>query len=228
MTFSLAEIDRTIFEYLRLGLVQAGYLPDMTQYTNQTDWDSARAALSQSLPDGMIEIFGVGTADDRDEWNGNKIVVNRTNEDNGILGGGGIEYTRNTDGTFTSQFIPQQSTNITYEVQFNAMSAAYERVISEMVTRALGIKRYINSVDNTGVLSNNKFFYLKRIQKIDSSSLHFLQKTVIFNVEDIFLTAETNILDTDIVPMNSITFRLLAVTHSDATIDTPIDVIIGA
>lgn len=228
MTFTLAEIDRAFFEYIRLEIVKAGFLPDMLLYSSQEEWDAAREQLSQTLPNGLIEIFGVGAADDRDEWTGNKIVINRTTEENSSrVGGGAIEYIRNpTTNTFTSQFIPFQATNITYEVQFNAMNVMYERIMSDIVTKALGHKGFKNSM---GAISLNidKFFYVRRLQKIDTSVLHFLQKVVIFNVEDIFLTADSEILDTDIVPMNSITFRLLSVAMSRRDTETPIDIQVG-
>jgi len=209
MTFTLAEIDRAIYEYIRLKIVEAGYLPDMTQYQTQESWDTARTLLSSTKPHGLIDIFGVGSADDRDELTANKIVINRTNEDNSTLSGGGVEYEVANNTSYKVVDLPLNATNITYEIKLNTTVVSYERIMSNIITKALGMTPALKSINDDGSFSS-KDFYIKRQQKIDSSSLYFLQKIFIFKVLDVFLSSEEELNTNTVSSINSITFTIAA------------------
>lgn len=214
--FTYEEIDRAIFEHIRLGVVEAGYLPDINLSATESLWIAARDALRASLPDKeLIEVFGVSTSDDREEYTTSKILINRTDEMPGIVAGGGVEYEAVSNG-FIQQKVPTSSTDITYEVIFNASSVKYERIISNILNKKFGKRAFLASMGTNGQLNPDKPFYFQQIQKFDSSAMLFLQKTLIFKVTGIFLSAESETITDSIVPINSITFTIQS-THTEGS-----------
>lgn len=208
-TYSLEQLDRTIFEHLRLEVVRAGYLPDITQYTTGTAWQAARNTLRGTVGGQLIDVFGVGSGDERDELTGAKIIVNRTDERNGDIGAGGTIMTPIVDG-FTKSTLPQTCSSITYEIVINADSVKYERLMSNIVSRAFGKMKHISVVNSNGSLSSTDRLFIRLVQKFDQSNLNFLQKLCTFIVDDIFLSTDVTVNDVDIVPINSIEFVIYA------------------
>lgn len=214
-TYSLEQLDRTIYEHLRLETVRAGYLPDITQYTSGTAWQSARNTLRGTLGGQLIDVFGVGSGDEREELTGAKIIVNRTDERNGSIGAGGSIMQAVNDG-FVKSTLPQTCSSITYEVIVSADSVKYERIISNIVSRAFGKMRHIKMVQSNGTLSTVDSIFIRLAQKLDQSSLYFIQKLCTFIVEDIFLSTDVTVDDVDIVPINSIEFKIYVKSVSNA------------
>lgn len=221
-TYSLEQLDRTIFEHLRLEVVRLGYLPDVTQYTTGTAWQSARDILRGSISGGqLIDVFGVGSSDDRLELTAAKIIVNRTDERNGDIGAGGVIFTDN-GSSFTKSTLPQTTSDITYEVIINADTVAYERRMSNIVARAFGKMKHIAVIESDGELSATNRLFIRLVQKFDQSNLNFLQKVCTFIVQDIFLSTDVTTEDVDISELNTVEFRLYAKSLSGTIGDSVI------
>jgi len=74
----LEAVDRALTEALRLAVVNRGYLPDVTLYSDQQAWKQAKEELRLSLPDEtLIDVFGIGTGRGRQEKTANKITIDR-------------------------------------------------------------------------------------------------------------------------------------------------------
>jgi hypothetical protein len=214
--YSLAQLDRTIYEHLRLEIVKAGYLPDITLFTDGEGWQAARDTLRAALVGNeLIDVFGVGAADERGEWTGAKIVINRTTEASGTIGAGLSVYKRIVGG-FEKTQLPQTTTNITYEVIVTATGVRTERIMSEIVSRAFGRMKHIGVFNNDGTISNEDKVFIRQTQKFDQSSLYFLQKNITFTLQDLFLLTETTEeMNGNIAQINSINFTIYAATKSD-------------
>lgn len=229
--FTYDELDRTLFEYIRKRIVEIGYLPDVTLYANATLYDAAKVSLRNAKPQKqLIDIFGVGSADDRDELTSNKITINRTTENSGNLGGGGFEYIDlgNNSG-FTKQYIPESSTDITYEIRLNAINTYHERIMSDALNKVFGKTRFLKVVNPDGTINPNKAFEIVFLNKIDTSAMSFLMKTITLRTAGVFLSADSNIIDAPIVPLNTIEFGLylrkepLDLLHMPPSADTKIE-----
>ncbi len=209
------EIDRAIYEQLRLAVVAAGFLPDITLYNTQNAWIAARNALRTSLPDGqLIDVFGVGAADDRDEYTLSKFIINRTDETNGNIAAGGYEWERNGN-VFKEQYTPQYSTDITYEVLFNAPNTRYERIMSNIMNATFSKIKQLSACNEDGTFDQTKKFYIKLFQKFDNSVAQYTQKTYIFRVEAVFLLTETTSIIENISSITSIDFKIYAHAASE-------------
>ena len=88
----IEEIDRGIFEAIRLLLVSEGLLPDITLYpdtpTGLANYLAAKETLKASIFDNeIVEIKGVGASYKRGKKVTSTIFVDRTGEDKGDVGG---------------------------------------------------------------------------------------------------------------------------------------------
>lgn len=91
MNIMLKDIDRTLFEILRLAVVNAGMYPDITKYTNRKDFEAAKDALRASGVE-LVEPVGVGSWPSKDERTSCKIVLIRRRIDKGGLNGSGCTF----------------------------------------------------------------------------------------------------------------------------------------
>ena len=124
-----------------------------------------------------------------------------------------MEY-EEVSGGFLQQKLPVSSTDITYEIIFNASSAKYERVISSVINKKFGKRGHLSSMGANGALNPNKPFYFEQVQKFDSSSMLFIQKTIIFKVTDVFLSAEGEMIESTVKPINTIKFTVQTTRNS--------------
>jgi hypothetical protein len=218
--YTLEEIDRTLFEHIRRAVVEAGYLPDITQYTTEAAWIAARNTLRNNLPQKeLIDVLGVSSSDDREEYTTSKIIINRTDETPGTIGGGIKQYENIaiTGGGFITkeQVLPQFSTAITYEVKYNASNVTYERVISNIIYKVFDKICYLSSVKSDGTLDVFKKIEIKMLQKFDTSNMAFMEKNIIFRIDNVFLSVETNVTPRTVSHINTIDFYIHDHTVTD-------------
>ena len=224
--FTLDEIDRAIFNKLRLALVSAGLLPDSTLYAGDIDgYNTAKA----SLPN-VIEIFGVGSSLGRNEKLVSHLTINRVDMTIGSIGGGPatqfVEYLDILGNTkFRKVKVGVSTRNLSYEIRFFTDRTSIERALSNLILNELGLSAYINSYIDLSTQSE-KCFFIQSDGDINLSTPEFIEWQYRFTVQDVWLDNEVVIRD-DIAPMTSVLSNILVVSlanFSDA-VEVPEDAV---
>lgn len=201
--FTLEDIDRAIYNKLRIGLVDLGLLPDVAAYTGDVaGYNAAKSALPN-----VVEIFGVGSGLSRNEMNISHVTVNRVNMSQGSLGAGPVtnfvEYENGTGDTRFKKVKHLAATkNLQYEVRLFTDSTYIERVVSSLILDSLSTVAYIHTYDDIDVVSENCFF-LKNDGDVNMSTPEWMEWQYRYTAQDIWIGSETIIRD-DIVPMTSV------------------------
>ena len=159
---TLETLDRTIFEFIRLAVVESGYLPDWRSYSGtnsekQLAYNNDKQTIRDSGKE-IIEVFGVGTGEDRYRDDYNRIVIDRASIDMGV-GMGGFTYT--SDGnSFIKTENPSNLSDVYYEIRTYSGSTKYDRILLELLMSKIGFNLYTNGVDN-GYNFNGDVIYLR-------------------------------------------------------------------
>lgn len=231
MFFTYREIDRTIFELIRLKVVAMGYLPDVVAYTgNSAGFAAAKTALRNSLPDKqLIEVFGVGNAEARDEKTVSKIVINRKAAPRGTIGGFpevAFEpvYTGPTLTSYKKYILPEQTRNIRYEIRYICNLAKFGRIMAEIIDEAIGTKRYLRPVKDDGTFDTTKSFFIQLDNEVDVSDPSLMEYVFTYTVQDVFLQKETGVnpvniggtlVASNIKPLTTISTEVEAIPDSE-------------
>lgn len=237
MFFSYEELDRTLFEHIRLKVVELNYLPDIALYTTQNAYKTAKDTLRASLPDKqLIEVYGVGAAENRDEKTVSKIVIDRKSAPRGSLGGWPAtffeERTVGSSVVYDKKMYPDQTRNVRYEIRYITNTAKYARILSEIIDYALGTKKFLNSVNpSTLAIDPDKCFYMLLQNEVDVSSNELMEYVFTYEIQDIFLkrlidiapsnpTGEGRPILSNIVPLTTVSYYLVPVA-SNVDLNSP-------
>lgn len=210
MTFSYADIDRTLFELIRLKLVENEWLPDVTTFTDSAAYADARAALG----DNLVDIYGVGSMRARGEKGANRIVINRLPRERGTVAGapGKVieEYNAIVSGVTVKRFreylLPEFTQNIPYEIRIVTKNTFWERNLLEVIDAALGTRRYLQSVDSDGVFTS-KLFLLEYTGGVDMSDSKYNEKMYRYVCAEIWIELPKLLRD-NIVPLSTINYGI--------------------
>ena len=204
--FSYDELDRTFYEVLRLELVALGYLPDITQYTVESDYAAAKEAIVTSGKE-VIELFGVGASIARDEKTNSKITIDRKSGGSGTIGSSGLFYYEPyTDGTqrkFRKMAYPDQTKNIRYEIRTIAKTRAYEVIMQDILYNLFDQKKYLNTIDVNTELFTDKKFLVKYEGDVDVSVVRYKERMFSYLVPDIYVN-NPKVNRSGIVPLTSV------------------------
>lgn len=184
MTFE--ELDRTVFELIRLQVVAAGYLVDMTAYGTEAAYVAANDVLKDSLPDKqLIHVFGVGKPSGREEIVESRIVIDRVNSELGTIGAFPEQYFEdNGDDTFDKVDMASNTEDVMYDIRIITNKIKFERVCRQIVRDALGIKKYITSITT----SENMF--IQMIDDVPLTATENIEISLRFVISDLFLEQE--------------------------------------
>lgn len=214
---TLEELDRAIYNRIRLAVVGMGWLPDKFAYANNgAGYTAAKAAFGSSL----IEVFGVGSTLGRDDLKASRITVNRRSILEGQLGGypavGFVEYTApSTKKRFTKSYLPELQNDVVYDIRLisSVDSTVNQRRLIKLVMDALGLRRYISTYDNTGAETGTMFLVYHN-QSLDvTSTPDFKEHLMSYVAADIWLSDGAIIGDR--AAIEEITF-----THTEKEDDT--------
>lgn len=150
--FDVSQIDRGIFEAIRLRLVALGHLPNKPTLTTEQ-----YATAKQSIPN-LIEVFGVGGYEAKGELNYNHIIIDRVGEDDGdIRGSKAIDYETQTNGSFNKNVLPLQSNHINYTITVITQTVANERLIGSIIKSAIPQYGLLKGLNPDRSYSQNSF-----------------------------------------------------------------------
>lgn len=201
-TLLLEEIDRTLYECLRLELVSLGYLPDIVQFNTENDYLKAK----KDIEDGkgfVVELHGVGSTEVRDAVQVCNVTLDRKGIPAGSLGGGTFQYIPNSNGKFDKEQIPSMSSNVTYEVRVLSNSTKSERIITEMLLRVFGHRVYIPVLQQYNPDKKKNFLLISQ-GSVNVTATNLLERVFTFVVPDVWLGKSA--LIEEIPPLTSVHF----------------------
>lgn len=229
---SYTELDNMFFETLRLAVVEAGYLPDVTSFntpdrqTNSANYKAAKEALRQASK--LTEVFNTGSFEAMGEKTINKVVIVRGSKNIGTIGGwpgtqvvldkaqwddGRLWDTynesdsvenRNADSTFTKSFLPDNSSNIDYQIKLITNNANWDNILSSIIDNVIPQKRFLNTVDDYGNYTD-KAVLVRSLGDVNISAFNFMERTFRFRVHDVCIQ-NPKVLRTNIPVMSTVEF----------------------
>lgn len=209
----LSEIDRAVFENIRLELVRINLLPDINLYATATDFEAAKEVLRQLQADKQIaEVVGIGSPYDRSEQTTARITVDRKKESPGTIGGQGATqhemYNPSLGVTrFRKTMFPVSTKDILYEVRLLCNSVAKERVLQGVLNKALGTSKVLLGVDENGDRTSESFVLRRGIgmnMNIISNNFEWMFQ---FTAVDVWVEENELVYD-NIVPLEQVLIGL--------------------
>lgn len=209
-TVTLEELDRMFYERIRKAVVAAGYLPDITLYATESAYKAARDAL-RTTKGQLIDVFGVGSFDARDEKTINKIVIDRTGRSQGSLGGAPERYMVTKSGTgadtmYTQLQYPEMSDTVAYDVRFVGDRTSMERIAMQCIDSALGRRRFLKVYNNSGV-EVSKAVLVVNNGDVDLSEKNYMERLFKYVVPDVFIATPLVVRD-NIPVMKTVEFTI--------------------
>lgn len=190
-----AEIDRIFFQKLTNAVVAAGKLPNFRSYATPALYKVAKDTLRTTLAttkDYLIEVFGVGAEDDRDDKSFCKIIIDRTEEERGEYGGFPAVYFHTEDTTpdaattYTKNQYPDSSTDVYYQIRIVGKNSKYDKIMSAIVKNAIKGRRFHNTIGNDGTETENSVF-IEYLGGAYLGNVDFMERVFKFCVKDVFL-----------------------------------------
>lgn len=193
MKFTEGQIEHGIFEAIRKKIVSMGYYPDIVPLLALPD-DQFKVALEAAknaiIAQGkeLIEVFGLGDIQDRDELHNNSIIIRRDDFAPGNLGFYLTEsFEERTDGDFNNYSNPSGTVTLQYQISYITNSAKYDRLIHSAIINSLGAKtKYLPGVNDDGS-EMDRLYRVKYVMTLDKSSSDFIERALRYNVVDVLI-----------------------------------------
>jgi hypothetical protein len=210
MTFQ--ELDRTLFELIRLEVVAQGYLPDWRTIagadlaTKKANYELAKQAI-RTAGKMIIEVFGVGVGEEREEKLANMIEVNRQALSVGTIGQQGIQYFKSQGDGF--DIVESQGTTsiVSYEIRYFTNKTAYDRIIYGILDKALRKQLRVNLVDNSWAFTGPMAYFEFESWVDATTRFDMFERIWRLKAMDVQVNQEITVA-TDIVPIDTINMDL--------------------
>lgn len=217
---NFTELDRTVYELIRLKLVASDLLPDITLYATAVAYESAKIA-HVAAGKKLVEVFGVGSSEARDKKASHRIVVDRKATSTGTLGGGTPYYVpiavaEGEDPRFQKKIRPEMSSNVNYEVRLITNSTEMDRLCSQLIYASLGIRRHTKLL--TGGVLGSKMGLIVFGGETNVSSTDFTERLFQYGFPDVWLDV-TSYDDREVASLTSIKFSLGALNSAKEAVE---------
>lgn len=180
------EIERSIFERIRLELVDKGYSPDITTMNtgsaaDQQTYNTALKLIKDTLG-FSIELFGSGSYQKNQDKKVPRIVIDKGIFIEGELGGDQTRmFQLNDAGTeFDALIRPSQTSDLYISIHLVANTTEQIRICQGILSLALQVRGYLPLYNLTPneIIPTGNFFY----QKVGFSDLPNLEEGVVEHV----------------------------------------------
>ena len=226
MFVSRTQADRAIFEAIRLQLVSLSFLPDITIQADLAAYEAARAALVST--NSLIDLFGVSSQEAKGDMLVDRIVVDRLSGSAGSIGATGITMydevlVEDELDSYTKYTAQDRTSNLLYEIRLVTSKTSKERIMEEVLLRALGKLRSIKVYNENRTVIDGAWLTLVyqgdfRIPKIDYNERLF--RYLVRDIWDEPVTAITySIAPITTINMELYTIRDLAVGTDGETVE---------
>ena len=199
----LQNLDRTIFELIRLRLVANDCIPDITTFTGTAEQINAayQAAKEAMMGNGKIaiELFGTSAPAIRDTKTQEKIVIDRKNIGLSTRAMQGL-YIVESGPTYTEKRTVDSNT-INYEIRVIATTIAAERLAWKVMSEALGTGLINVKSLNDNAVFEGEWFSINLQSVVNVTTLHDVMEYVYsYSCPDVLLLEDT-VIQENIVPL---------------------------
>ena len=205
--YTLEELDRAIFEVLRLKVVATGYLPDVTAYPVTADFIAAKNAM-RTAKGQLIEVDGVSSGVSKFAKSVSKIIILRTGVSQGSFGGGeGSKYFvhQPTGNKFNKRKYPQSTFKVSYEVRIVCDTVSMERILMQIVGETFEYGNILlRPATISGDTTDKRYCTANMRDAINVSASDLMEWMYKVDISDVFLS-EGAVTSSDIVPMTEVT-----------------------
>lgn len=210
-------VDRSIYEAIRLILVEHGYLPDISNTvlfpnnpTGVTNWDNAINAIV-AAKGFAIELFGSGSSDAKYNKKVPRIVYIPKRIKPGDLGGNMGKYYEKDGNNFKALSQPPSITDYQFEISLVAKNSEQLRVMDSVISIVLSRRGYIKLYnDNT-----QEFFVVQNgYRDYPDADYGLLEYIYAFEARDLWDRIEES--PTPVSPLKEITIEMRGDGTSDS------------
>lgn len=206
---TLEQLDRTIYEALRVETVGQGYLGDWTTVSGATieDKRTDMKILNDAIKANnrkIIEVMGVGSGSDRGTRKECTITVDRVSISEGsTINTNVIAYEKQEDNTFEKFKYPDSTAIVSYEVRVFCKTTEYERILQTIVTKALGRRRMLKALDSSTRTFIGEDFLLEFNGAVNVTSADYIEWLFKYQAVDVYIE-EPEIVDANVPPLTEV------------------------
>ena len=200
-------VEKSIFESIRLVLVEHGYLPDITAFSDNT---SGKALYQQAIDAIVvskgfaIELFGNSSSQKKYEKKIPRIVIFPKRIIPGDIGGGPEPVFTFNGSTYTKAKQAPRTSTYEFEIGLTSNSAQQDRLLHSILAVSVPNRGYIKFYNDP--LYD---FYVEQYSFRESPSTQegINDKFYMFKALDLYID-EGQIISTTIVPINTISVEI--------------------
>jgi hypothetical protein len=184
MFFTPEQIERGIFEAIRLKAVALGLWPDETTMTTAEELTTALSTIPTP-----IEIIGIGDYRARGEKPLNCLLVDFDSGNSSEVGGiGRVQYELQQSGnTYKKVGLPTQSENLNFQIRVIAENTAGRRLAELILRNSLKRKTYLKGVKEDGSFTENGFWIFGGSFIDISKNEYGIERMFTYTVSNVFL-----------------------------------------
>lgn len=202
-------IERSLFEVIRLELVDKGYLPDITDLDTYPDtqvgWDQWEADISTIVLNMgfAIELFGVGNSESRGIKKVPRIVLETGNFLPGALGGDPLPFFEDQGDSYSALVTPPQTTDFYINFHLVSNSIAQHRVLNSILGLSVPRRGYIKYYNDP-----TKSFFARYLNyyNIDDTDGGIIEHIYAYEIPDAWDQEDIIVLE-NIAKINEITLN---------------------
>ena len=184
-------IEITIFEAIRLELVDKGYLPDITLFPDTpqgvTDYKNAIKNIV-TLKGFSIDIFNNGSNFSKGIKEIPRIVINSGNFLGGSLGGDPRKFYVDNGVNYTAMVTPPQTSDFYIDIHCVSNNVKQERVLNSILSLALPKRKYLTCYNDL-----TKSFFIRYLSffELDNLGNGLSEKVFSYEIPDCWDTNDT-------------------------------------
>lgn len=168
-----SELDNGIFELLRLEAVSRGFLPDFAALGSQSAYEAAKPGIRAGGKQ-IVEVFNVGSWKSRGEKNINNIILDRSTPKPARTGvGKSFDYDK-VGAAYEKSRPADMKWDVSYRVTYITQTAEYADAIEELFRSALGARKLISCLDDSGVKTGEIWLFYSG--EFDTSGADFIER----------------------------------------------------
>lgn len=222
----IQRIERSVFERIRIGIVDAGYLPDVLNYdlTNQTDRNQYKvdqAAIVANLG-FSIDIYSRSGFKSKGIKKIPRIVIEWKRYVSGDIGADIAPFYVPANGdplspdSYLKKVMPHIASSSQFQIRIITNEAIQERVIIDILSNTLGRRGSIPFYDeSTDFIFIRQTGYMENPEPAENTD----EKIYMYEIPDIF-EIDATILATGIVPITEINTEIQLKDINDNVKDT--------
>lgn len=215
-------VEKSFYEALRLVAVAEGYLADDTilsqDHTGRLAWETQMKSIANTMG-FAVEIFGVGSSQSKETKKVPRIVLISHRITEGEIGNvySRTNFADNNPSLSMQGFEPIETFHLHMNVQLVSNSAKQDRVLTGIMRKALGQKKYLPLFQ-----SSPELFLIVQTSYFDilDSMEGLIDKIYNYEVPDLFLE-DAELTGVTIHPITDITTHVnIAISEIPLTLGT--------